>query len=46
MTTSRPAIKNYLLDMDGVLVHEERMIPGGRRVRCRVCSRPGNDSSW
>jgi NagD protein len=28
MTTSRPAIKNYLMDMDGVLVHEERLIPG------------------
>jgi hypothetical protein len=24
MTTNRPAIENYLMDMDGVLVHEER----------------------
>ena len=28
MTTNRPAIENYLMDMDGVLVHEERLIPG------------------
>jgi NagD protein len=28
MTTSRPTIENYLMDMDGVLVHEERLIPG------------------
>ena len=28
MTTDRPAIGNYLMDMDGVLVHEERLIPG------------------
>jgi NagD protein len=28
MTTIRPAIENYLMDMDGVLVHEERLIPG------------------
>jgi NagD protein len=28
MTTDRPAIENYLMDMDGVLVHEERLIPG------------------
>jgi NagD protein len=28
MTTNRPAIDNYLMDMDGVLVHEERLIPG------------------
>ena len=28
MTTNRPRIENYLMDMDGVLVHEERLIPG------------------
>jgi NagD protein len=28
MATNRPAIENYLMDMDGVLVHEERLIPG------------------
>jgi NagD protein len=28
MTTDRPVIENYLMDMDGVLVHEERLIPG------------------
>ena len=28
MTTNRPPIENYLMDMDGVLVHEERLIPG------------------
>ena len=28
MKTNRPAIENYLMDMDGVLVHEERLIPG------------------
>ena len=28
MTPERPAIENYLMDMDGVLVHEERLIPG------------------
>jgi NagD protein len=27
-STNRPAIENYLMDMDGVLVHEERLIPG------------------
>jgi NagD protein len=27
MTTNRP-IENYLMDMDGVLVHQERLIPG------------------
>ncbi len=26
--TSRRPIENYLMDMDGVLVHEERLIPG------------------
>jgi NagD protein len=26
--TERPTIENYLIDMDGVLVREERMIPG------------------
>jgi NagD protein len=26
--TDRPVIENYLMDMDGVLVHEERLIPG------------------
>jgi 5'-nucleotidase len=26
--TTRPPIENYLMDMDGVLVHEERLIPG------------------
>jgi NagD protein len=25
---NRPAIENYLMDMDGVLVHQERLIPG------------------
>ena len=25
---NRPVIENYLMDMDGVLVHEERLIPG------------------
>jgi NagD protein len=28
MTTNRPTIENYLMDMDGVLVHEDRLIPG------------------
>jgi 5'-nucleotidase len=28
MTTDRPVTENYLMDMDGVLVHEERLIPG------------------
>jgi NagD protein len=28
MTTNRPVIETYLMDMDGVLVHEERLIPG------------------
>jgi NagD protein len=28
MTTNRPMIEHYLMDMDGVLVHEERLIPG------------------
>ena len=28
MTTNRPPIETYLIDMDGVLVHEERLIPG------------------
>jgi len=28
MATNRPAIENYLMDMDGVLVHEERLISG------------------
>jgi NagD protein len=28
MTTRRPAIETYLMDMDGVLVHQERLIPG------------------
>ncbi len=28
MTFDRPTIENYLMDMDGVLVHEERLIPG------------------
>jgi NagD protein len=27
-STDRPAIQNYLMDMDGVLVHQERLIPG------------------
>jgi NagD protein len=27
-STNRPAIENYLMDMDGVLVHQERLIPG------------------
>jgi NagD protein len=26
--TNRPVIENYLMDMDGVLVHEERLVPG------------------
>src|SRR5436189_2396775 len=30
MTTER-RIDNYLIDMDGVLVHEERLIPGADR---------------
>jgi NagD protein len=30
MTTDR-TIENYLMDMDGVLVHEERLIPGADR---------------
>jgi hypothetical protein len=33
MTTNRPAIETYLMDMDGVLVHEERLIPGAARAR-------------
>jgi NagD protein len=28
MTTNRPVIETYLMDMDGVLVHQERLIPG------------------
>jgi NagD protein len=28
LMTTRPPIENYLMDMDGVLVHEERLIPG------------------
>ncbi len=28
MTTHRPAIENWLMGMDGVLVHEEQLIPG------------------
>jgi NagD protein len=28
MTTDRSVTENYLMDMDGVLVHEERLIPG------------------
>ncbi|HEV8423957.1 MAG TPA: HAD-IIA family hydrolase [Actinomycetes bacterium] len=31
MTTNRPPIQTYLMDMDGVLVHEERLIPGADR---------------
>ena len=30
MTTQR-TIETYLMDMDGVLVHEERLIPGADR---------------
>jgi NagD protein len=26
--TSQPPIETYLMDMDGVLVHQERLIPG------------------
>ena len=29
--TDERVIENYLIDMDGVLVHEERMIPGADR---------------
>ena len=29
--THERVIENYLIDMDGVLVHEERMIPGADR---------------
>jgi NagD protein len=36
MTTNRPAIENYLMDMDGVLVHEERLIPGADRFVKRL----------
>jgi hypothetical protein len=28
LLTSQPATETYLMDMDGVLVHEERLIPG------------------
>ncbi len=36
--TSERVIENYLIDMDGVLVHEERMIPGADASsrRCRT----------
>jgi NagD protein len=35
MTTDR-TIENYLMDMDGVLVHEERLIPGADRFIKRL----------
>jgi 5'-nucleotidase len=36
MTNEPPAIENYLMDMDGVLVHEERLIPGADRFVRRL----------
>jgi NagD protein len=36
MTTNRPPIQTYLMDMDGVLVHEERLIPGADRFVRRL----------
>jgi NagD protein len=36
MTTNRPPIQTYLMDMDGVLVHEERLIPGADRFVKRL----------
>jgi NagD protein len=36
MTTSRPAIETYLMDMDGVLVHQERLIPGADQLVKRL----------
>jgi 5'-nucleotidase len=34
--TSHPSIETYLMDMDGVLVHEERLIPGADRFVNRL----------
>ena len=35
MTTERP-IDAYLMDMDGVLVHEDQLIPGADRFIARL----------
>jgi hypothetical protein len=34
--TSQPTIETYLMDMDGVLVHEERLIPGADQFISRL----------
>jgi NagD protein len=34
--SSQPTIETYLMDMDGVLVHEERLIPGADRFVGRL----------
>jgi len=34
--TSQPSTETYLMDMDGVLVHEERLIPGADRFIDRL----------
>jgi NagD protein len=36
LLTSRPAIETYLMDMDGVLVHQERLIPGADQFISRL----------
>jgi NagD protein len=36
LMSERPEIENYLMDMDGVLVHEERLIPGADRFLRRL----------
>ena len=32
-------IRSWLMDMDGVLVHEEHAIPGANRFLARLCER-------
>jgi Haloacid dehalogenase-like hydrolase len=34
--TTQPTIETYLMDMDGVLVHEERLIPGADQFISRL----------
>ena len=36
--TSQPTIKTYLMDMDGVLVHQERLIPGADQFIKEFCA--------
>jgi ribonucleotide monophosphatase NagD (HAD superfamily) len=43
MTTHR-RIETYLMDMDGVLVHEERLIPGP--TSSSAASRTAATGSW